>query len=699
MDTVPTETPTPLLELKNLSVSYLTRAGEVPAVVDFSLTLRPGESVGLVGESGCGKSTVAMAIMRYLGRNGKITGGSIHFKGCDLATLTKKELQHVRGREIAMVYQEPMTALNPSLTIGRQLAEVPMVQDGLDASAARARVMEGLADVHLPDPERIYSSYPHQLSGGQVQRALISMALLGRPSLLLLDEPTTALDVTIEAGIVNLIREISARTGTSLLYISHNLGLIHDTCDRVSVMYSGEVVEQAPSAQLFEVPRHPYTIGLFQCMPTLDADKASRPLKPIPGQLPQPNERPTGCNFAPRCSFAETETCEANAPLLAGADELEAGHQVRCFKWQDIDSELEPAIAAARITTKQTSDAPPILSVEDLDKSYAIYDRSLGALFSREGTKYIRANEGLTFGVERGKTLAVVGESGCGKSTFAKVLMGLETATGGKIIFKGEDVSRSPVRRRRPEQLASMQMVFQDPSKTLNPSHTIGRQIARVVQRLDGDRTRKNISGRVEQLLDLVNIPREMATRRPRQLSGGQKQRIGIARAFAGNPELVVADEPVSALDVSVQAAVTELLIEIQRERGTTYIFVSHDLGVVRYLADQVVVLYLGRIMEAGTTKQVFEAPHHPYTEALLSAVPDIGSKADRERIVLPGSPPSALNPPGGCPFHTRCPRKIGSICETERPAEQIGPGGHRIACHITVNDLSASQLPDPTPS
>jgi peptide/nickel transport system ATP-binding protein len=676
----------PLLDIRNLSISYYSRAGEIPAVIDFSLRLDTGDAIALVGESGCGKSTVAMAIMRYLGRNGAIVGGQILFKGRDIATLPAHELRKLRGGEIAMVYQEPMSALNPSMTIGDQLMEVPIYHDNASRKEAYELSLSAMNDVGLPDPARVATSYPHQISGGQQQRVVIAMALLARPSLLLLDEPTTALDVTVEAGIVDLIASLADKHQTGMLYISHNLGLVLETCSRVNVMYSGEVVEEAGVDALFDTPRHPYTKGLFDCIPLPDTDKTAKPLTPIRGQLPLPNERPVGCNFAPRCDFFVAGTCATGPVTLSGDD---GNHHVRCTQWSTIDFAAESAVELAPAADRGTS--AEVLKVTDLKKYYTIKDRSIGAMISRRGTVDVKANEAITLTANRGETLAIVGESGCGKSTFAKVLMGLETTTDGEILLDGTAIGETPVRRRSKAQLASLQMVFQDPNETLNPSHTVGRQIARVVDRLSTEHgTREEVANRVKQLLDLVKLPEEFANRKPRQLSGGQKQRVGIARAFAGNPSLVVADEPVSALDVSVQAAVTELLMDIQREHGTTLLFISHDLGVVRYLADRVVVMYLGRIMEMGLTKDVFAPPYHPYTEALLSAVPIADTRYKKKRIVLEGSPPSALNPPSGCSFHTRCHRKIGAICEAELPPTIETASGHRIACHIPADELSS---------
>jgi peptide/nickel transport system ATP-binding protein len=679
----------PLLEIEDLCLSYYTRAGEIPAVIDFSLTMRAGESVGLVGESGCGKSTVAMGIMRYMGNNGGIVGGRIRFKGRDMAELSPRELQRLRGAEIAMVYQEPMAALNPSLTIETQLTEVPMFHEGASVAEARERAIRILEDVRLPDAELMLKKYPHQLSGGQQQRVVIAMALLSNPSLLLLDEPTTALDVTVEAGIVELIADLSKKYGTALLYISHNLGLILEVCDRVCVMYSGEVVEEGSVAEVFDKPRHPYTHGLFDCIPLPSADKTARPLVPIRGQLPLPHERPAGCNFGPRCDHFQAGHCDGGTIPLTTPTNDGSGHRARCLRWQEISWGERRAEAGAAATDVIGEE---VLHVENMQKYYPVHDRSIGALISGKGTRWVKANETLSFSARRQETVAIVGESGCGKSTFAKVLMGLETATDGTIEFDGKEIGGQSVHARTPDQLGALQMVFQNPNDTLNPSITVGGHIARVIRKFGVEKDPKKVQERVLELLDLVKLPRDFAKRRPRQLSGGQKQRIGIARAFAGNPAMVVADEPVSALDVSVQAAVTELLMDIQREHGTTLLFISHDLSVVRYLADRIIVMYLGRIMESGATDDIFAPPYHPYTEALLSAIPIADPNVKKRHIVLEGALPSVLDPPPGCPFNTRCPRKLGDICEREEPPVHESADGHRIACHIPLEELSRAE-------
>ena len=673
----------PILECRNLSISYHTRAGEIPAVIDFNLRLMPGEAHGIVGESGCGKSTVALAIMQYLGKNGGIAGGEILFQGRDMRAMGEEELRQIRGSKIAMVYQEPMASLNPSMTLGEQLAEVPIYHDGASAEAARARALEMLAAVRLPDPERIMRSYPHQISGGQQQRVVIAMALLSNPKLLLLDEPTTALDVTVEAGIVELIKEISARFGTSMIYISHNLGLILETCHRITVMYSGQAVEVGDVPDVFETMRHPYTRGLFGSIPLPGADKNARPLVAIPGQLPLPHARPRGCFYGPRCEFFVAGRCDAGPIPMLDAPPGE-GHRARCIRLDEIDWSLR------RVKGEEREPVEPgdvVLRVEDLKKHYVIEQPAMFVRGNGEA-RTVKANENLTFDAREAETVAIVGESGCGKSTFAKVLMGLEQATEGSVYLGNLELGRLPVMKRDARTIANLQMVFQNPFDTLNPSHSVGWQIGRVIKKFGVETDSAKIKERVGQLLDTVKLPRDFAKRRPRQLSGGQKQRVGIARAFAGRPPVVIADEPVSALDVSVQAAVTELLMDVQRDHRTTLLFISHDLSVVRYIADRIVVMYLGQVMEQGATEQIFAPPYHPYTEALLSAVPIADTTVEKRKVVLTGEIPSPANPPRGCPFNTRCPYMIPGLCDVERPPVREMAPGHFIACHLDEDRL-----------
>jgi peptide/nickel transport system ATP-binding protein len=670
----------PLLEMIDVAISYRTRTGFVPAVTGVSLTIDEGEAVGLVGESGCGKSTLALASLGHLGRNGRLIGGSIRFAGQDIARLTREQLRRIRGPGIGIVYQEAMSALNPSARVGAQLAETVIVHGGLSPRPARDAASAMLAEMEVPDPERVMAAYPHQLSGGQQQRIVIAMALLPRPRLLLLDEPTTALDVTIEAGIVDLLAKLRRRHNTAMLFISHNLGLVGQICDRAAVMYAGEIVETGAVRQMFAHPRHPYTIGLVGCIPRPDLPREMQRLSPIPGQVPSPNERPAGCSFGPRCEHFRHGVCDRDKIPLQVMEPAGTAY-VRCARATALASQPVPQLAdvAAR------HDLKALVAVAGLDKFYAI---------GRSAKRMVRANQQLSFEAERGRTLAIVGESGCGKSTFAKVLMGLTTASAGKILFETIDLARLPVERRPGALLRDLQMVFQNPDETLNPSYAVGTQIARAVRKLGVARGRAGVQARVRELLAMTRLPASCAARRPGQLSGGQKQRVGIARAFAGAPRLVVADELVSALDVSVQAAITELLLDIQRTQQTTLIIISHDLGFVRYIADRVVVMYLGQVMEAGAAERVFQPPYHPYTEALLSAAPTIDTGKRRQRIVLSGDLPSALAPPSGCPFHTRCHRKLGAICQSERPPERMSQDGHRILCHIPSADLVRMQDP-----
>ena len=678
----------PILEIDKLSISFFTRLREIPAVMDFSVTVQPGEAVGLVGESGCGKSTVALGVMQDLGVNGRIVGGSIKFKGRDLGKMSAEELRDIRGNEIAMIYQEPMASLNPAMRIGKQLMEVPMIHENISESEAEARALQVIRDVKLPDPARIMRAYPHQLSGGQQQRIVIAMALMSKPALLILDEPTTALDVTVEAAIVELVKDLGKKYGTSMLFISHNLGLVLETCDRICVMYSGEAVERGSITDVFDKMRHPYTQALFRSIPLPGADKNASPLIAIPGNFPLPHERPEGCNFGPRCNYFEAGRCDQGYISMAPVDAA-ATHETRCLRFDEIDWAAPPAKAEVK---QKGEIGKVVLKMENLKKYYQV---SASKLFGGGEMKVVKANETLSFEARESETLAIVGESGCGKSTFAKVLMGLETATDGQILLDNRSIGDVPIQNRDTKTVADVQMVFQNPFDTLNPSMTVGRQIIRALEIFGVGSSEAERRDRMLELLDLVKLPRAFADRMPRQLSGGQKQRVGIARAFAGDARIVVADEPVSALDVSVQAAVTDLLMEIQRQHKTTLLFISHDLSIVRYLSDRVMVMYLGHVVELGSTDQVFSPPYHPYTEALLSAVPIADTRVQKKHIVLEGDIPSALNPPPGCPFQTRCGWKSkvpGGLCEREVPPVRHLAEGHQIKCHLSDAELATME-------
>ena len=675
----------PIIEINNLHISFFSKIGEIPAVMDFSMKVMPGECMGLVGESGCGKSTVALAIMRDLPGIGRITKGQIKFKGRDMGEMSQDELRQIRGSQISMVYQEPMASLNPSMRVGQQLMEVPMIHEKLSKDAARVRAFDMVKAVKLPDPERIMNAYPHQLSGGQQQRIVIAMALLSKPALLLLDEPTTALDVTVEAGIVDLVRDLGRKFGTSMIFVSHNLGLIRETCDRITVMYSGEAVESGSISDVFGKMRHPYTQGLFRSIALPGTDKNLAPLISIPGQLPLPHERPPGCNFGPRCSHFAAGRCDAadvSMAPVAGDDR----HFSRCLRLAEIDWDAPPE---KRKLQEAIVPGEAVLSIDHLQKHYKV---AANEIFGKGERRTVKANEDISLVARASETVAIVGESGCGKSTLAKVLLGLETASGGKVTIGNNEIQNTSIQSRDTSTISSIQMVFQNPFDTLNPSQTVGSQIIRTLEKFNIGKSVAERRRRMLELLDLVKLPRAFEHRMPRQLSGGQKQRIGVARAFAGAPRVVIADEPMSALDVSVQAAVTELLMDIQRHSKTTMVFISHDLSIVRYLADRVVVMYLGFVVEQGSTDQIFAPPYHPYTEALLSAIPLADTRYTKRKVVLEGDIPSATNPPPGCPFQTRCQHKAkipDGKCETELPPLQQMAEGHLIRCHLPKDILN----------
>jgi len=678
----------PILKIENVGIAYETRYGDVEAVRQVSFEVDRAVTFGLVGESGCGKSTVAFGIVDFLGPNGKITGGSIKFQGRELVGRSQKELRLIRGDQISMVYQDPMQALNPSLTLGEQLSEVLTVHRSLSKGDARQKSIAMLERVYMPDAANVMNRYPHQISGGQQQRVVIAMALLTNPALLIMDEPTTALDVTVEAVVLDLIDDLKRDFDTAIVYITHDLGVVARVCNELGVMYAGEMVESGLVEEIFANPKHPYTQGLMRCVPKLGTTKEGSRLYPIRGRVPAPKDRPKGaCIFAPRCDYA-ADRCYHERPLER---EITARHNVRCFFAEEIDPKawkpsegLIPELSAPVEIQPQK----PILEIQDLKTYYAQQSRSVLSMFGLGEKRYVKAVDGISLQVPGGKTLGIVGESGCGKSTLAKTIVGLESPTSGKAEFLGFDITE-PVSKRDKKLIQELQMVFQNPDSTMNPSYTIGQQIGRPLQRfktVKPDQVREE----VVRLLNAVRLDGSYVDRLPRQLSGGEKQRVGIARAFASRPELVLCDEPVSALDVSVQAAVLNLLLEIQHQYNTTMVFIAHDLSVVRFFSDYVAVMYLGHIVEFGPAEAIYAPPYHPYTEALLSAVPIPDPGAEQKHIRLEGNVPSALNPPSGCPFHTRCPRRTmladgGKICETEVPPWHYNTEEHRIFCHIPL--------------
>jgi len=661
------------LDVRNLDVTYKVRGRDRLTLRDVSFQIGRQESFGIVGESGCGKSTTALAITRYLPRNGRITAGSIGVNGQDLASLGKEALRQLRARTVSVVYQEPGRALNPSIRIGRQVAEV-FTLAGHPKSEALERAEEVLSRVQISDPGRVMRSYPHQLSGGMLQRVVIGMALASEPSLLILDEPTTALDATVEAEILDLVASLRQEFQTSVLFISHNLAVIAKMCDRVGVMYAGELVEQGPARQLFEEPRHPYTVGLLRCVPRRGHRKDHGRLDTIPGFLPAPGEVPAGCIFAERCELA-TQRCADETPPMY---EVSPTRSSRCHFHERAPDLPRATPEDVSLRTVDTS-AEPVVRLRGVSKT-----------FTARGQR-IQAVVGVDLDVRSGETLGLVGESGCGKTTLARVLVGLTAPDEGSLIeLRGAPLAPDCPHRGR-EQLRSMQIIFQNPDSALNRRHSVRHIIGRTLSRLAGLSGKENETRLIE-IVRSVRMEERHLPMRPAQLSGGLKQRVAIARAFAGSPGVLVCDEPTSALDVSVQAAILNLLADLQSREQVSYVFISHDLGVVRYLADQIAVLYLGRVMEYGSAETVFSGPHHPYTEALLSAVPSLDGTV-RERIRLTGEIPSPANPPSGCVFHTRCPRRLSTgICESTQPDLVEVEPGHMMRCHIPIADLRTLQ-------
>jgi peptide/nickel transport system ATP-binding protein len=676
---------TTVLKVQNLEVSYSTRLGLVKAVKNVSFEIGPGDALGLVGESGCGKSTLAFSIMNYVAKNASITDGRIEFSGEDVVQKSGHELNQLRGKEIAMVYQDPMAALNPSLRIGRQLTEVLEEHKVSTDTGARAECIQMLERVHMPDPSAIMERYCHQLSGGQQQRVLIAMALLTSPKLLIMDEPTTGLDVTVEAGILDLIAELKYELKVSILFISHNLGVISRVADSVAVMYAGELVEQGSVRDIFLDPQHPYTAALLGCIPRISSSRQSKSLEPIKGKVPGLHETSNGCIFEPRCDRAQSR-CRVERPDIVRTAE---GNLVRCFFPGRFDSAQSEVLTATLVEPDLSKKGENlILNIEGLKSYYKAQEGGFGGLDGNEKKGFVKAVDDVNLNVWNNSTLGIVGESGCGKTTLAKCVAGLVSPSAGKIDFIEIDVARV-VEQRPVEMLKELQMIFQNPDSTLNPRRSVGDSIARPL-RLFRTVPTSEIRNEVVRLLEAVRLGEVYYDRLPRQLSGGEKQRVAIARAFAGRPALVLCDEPLSSLDVSVQAAVMNLLLEFQEIFGTTMLFISHDLSVVYQFCDDVAVMYLGQFCEIGSTEALFAPPYHPYTEALLSAVPIADPSVERTTIRLSGTVPSALNPPTGCRFHKRCPRKIGSICEREQPPRREITAAHQINCHIPIEQLRA---------
>ena len=677
----------PLLEVDRLAVTFYTPRSTVRAVRDASLEIGRGEVLGLVGESGCGKSTVAFALMGYLPGTARVDG-SIQFAGKDIANLTPSELRELRGNRMAMVYQDPATSLNPAMRVGPQIQEVLREHLTLNTREATERTAELFDSVGLADPTAIGRRYPHELSGGMQQRVMIAMALACDPDLLIMDEPTTGLDVTTEATILDLVVDLKDRVNAGILFVSHNLGVIARVADRVIVMYAGETVEQALVRDMFKNPRHPYTAGLLSCMPRPPGEgEATTRLRRIAGAVYAAEElADESCLFAPRCPMAQ-DNCRTTAPDMAEAG---ANHLSRCFYRDDVRSEIwgepEPRDEGRSDETEQ------ILDAQDLQRLYG-KERRKYILFGPPVRSPVRALNDVGFRVDRARTLGIVGESGSGKTTLARAVVGLVAPDSGEIRLQKSSLA-GEVERRTSEERAALRMVFQNPTASLNPKLPIRHTIIRSLRRFSG-LNRRESRERAAELLQAVGLDPSYLDRPPSELSGGQKQRAALAGAFAANPDVIVADEAVSSLDVSVQAQVLNLLEERQRELGTSYIFITHDLGVVRYISDDILVLYAGHVAEYGPAKSVLDRPSHPYTEALLSAAPVPDPDAAPTVIRLPGAVPTMREAFQGCFFAGRCPRKIGQICDETPPPARIGPDSpdHVIYCHIPVEELAEMQL------
>jgi peptide/nickel transport system ATP-binding protein len=658
------------IKIEDLHLSYVVRGIPRPVLRGVSLEVRPGESYGLVGESGCGKSTTAYAAVRYLPRNARITSGRILIAGDDITKKSGDDLRKFRMQQASMVYQDPGAALNPTTKIGPQVVEAFTVL-GKSGEEARQDAVQALKRVQIADPERVLGRYPHQLSGGMQQRVVIAMALAKDPQLLVLDEPTTGLDATVEASVLDLVRVLIAETSAAVLLIAHNLGVIRTMCDRVGVMYAGKIVEEGGAARVFERPEHPYTVGLLRALPRHGITKSQRPLATIPGTLPQIGTPLPTCVFVDRCPLADDLCREVEPPVV----DVGEGQWTRCHHWERIGEIKEPEAGVGQAAIAQGDVS---LRMEHVSKTF------------RSGGHDVPALVGVDLSIRDGETLGLVGESGSGKSTLAKTILGIEGPDPGSHITLSDHDLGAVATQRPSGDKRQIQMVFQNPDSALNRGWSVRNILGRSVSKLTG-LSGKEADQRVDKLAEALRLTQRHLDLKPKQLSGGLKQRVAIARAFAGDPRIVVADEPTSALDVSVQAAILNVLNELQAESKTSYLLISHDLGVVRYLADRIAVMYLGRIQEVADSETLFRGPNHPYTEALLSAVPNVDGE-ERTRIRLGGEVPSPANPPSGCVFHTRCPRVIPGLCEVTEPALAEVEPGHFMKCHIPLEELRRLQ-------
>ena len=663
----------PVLSVRGLEVTFVGSGRPVPAVRGIDFDVYPNEVLGIVGESGSGKSVTSLAISGLLPETARVRG-TIRLNGTEVTDADAETLRRLRAEDVGLIFQDPTTTLNPVLPVGRQITEGQVAHGRLPASQARQRAVELLREVDIADPEGRAGQFPHQFSGGMRQRAVIAMAMAGHPRLIIADEPTTALDVTVQAQVLSVLARRQAETGAAVILITHDLGVVAEVAHRVAVMYGGRIVETGPVEEIFKRPRHPYTVALLQSIPRIDTTDAR--LDPIPGQPPTPTDLPPGCPFRPRCPIGRDRTiCTDEDPPLRSV----GPHQrAACHFAEEVATRLVPERPhAVAVPAAVPAPEAPLLVVENLQVHFPV---KTGLL--RRTTGSVKAVDGVTLSLKPGETLSLVGESGCGKTTTGRAIMGLLRATGGRITFEGEPITelgRRDWRRIRRQ----MQYVFQDPYSSLNPIKTVEEIVAEPL-RIHGLYDDKGGAARIAELFDLVGLSRSMLGRYPREFSGGQKQRIGIARALALQPRLLILDEPVAALDVSIQAQIINLLQDLQRELSLAYLFIAHDLSVVRHISDRVSVMYLGRIVEESTKTALYERPTHPYTQSLLSAVPvpDPTSRHTRHRIVLQGEIPNPAAPPPGCPFHPRCFRAT-AICSAEMPAFVPYPGlPTRVACH-----------------
>ena len=675
---------TPLLEISDLKTWIEAGDATVRAVDGLSLSIRRGETFALLGESGCGKSVTALSVMRLLPEQGRIVDGTVKLEGRDLLALSEAEMRTVRGARIGMIFQEPMLSLNPVLTVGAQIAEVLEQHTAARGAEIRSKARELLDAVRVPDADRRLNEYPFQLSGGLRQRVMIAMALACEPELLIADEPTTALDVTIQAQVLELLRDLQQRRGMAMLLITHDLGVVRETAHRVGVMYAGQIVETAAAEKFFTDPLHPYSRKLFASVPA--RKKRGEALAVIGGAVPSLAQRFAGCRFAARCDRV-FGPCPTTAPALIPVD---VDRTVRCLLYSDT-SDRQSARPVERRESKQTAadlvstgpdsqpSRPALLDVTDMRVHFPIQRGIL-----RRTVGYVRAVDGVSLAIPAGRTLALVGESGCGKTTVGKGVLQLLSLTGGEVLFEGEDLSRLGTRLRARRR--DFQIIFQDPFSSLNPRMRIAEIIEEGMAALGVGASAAERATRIESLLAEVGLDPAARTRYPHEFSGGQRQRIAIARALAVEPRLIVCDEPTSALDVSVQAQILNLLLDLQRRRGISYLFITHNMGVVEYLAHEVAVMYLGRLVEQGPVEAVFADPKHPYTRALLAAVPVIDAAGQRDTTRIEGDLPSPVSPPSGCHFHPRCPH-VMEQCRSVFPSERAVGAAHRVRCHLYLED------------